>query len=143
MRLRRQAVASWRVSVQQGTPEDNPSLTALIVSSPGRSGVLDAAQRKDQQGCVQISGTMAAGVPADGRVEATHLDLGREGVSGALPAPAFPGGQSISLSDASGSVEGEPAHQLTLHYLRGNRNRSGRPDWAGVSVLRARRATTC
>jgi hypothetical protein len=29
------------------------------------------------------------------------------------------------------------------HYLLGSRARSGRPDWAGVRVSRARRATTC
>jgi len=53
------------------------------------------------------------------RVEAAHLDLGGEGVSGVLRASALPGGQSMSLSDAQGTVEGEPAHQLGVHVVGG------------------------
>jgi len=64
MRLRcRAAVASWRVSVQQGTSGGQPISDGVDrVIHPGRAEVLDAEQRQDQQGCVQISGAVA-GVP--------------------------------------------------------------------------------
>jgi hypothetical protein len=115
-----QAVASRRVPVEQGAAGGQFVSDGVDrATHPGRVGVLDAEQRQDEQGCVQVSGAIAAGVAAHSLVEATCLDLDGNGVACDLPASVLPGGQSMSVGDAQGTVQGEPTHELGVHVVGG------------------------
>jgi hypothetical protein len=85
----------------------------------GRIRLFQARERQDQQGCVNVPGTVGAGVRIHGFVVAVRAEFRRDPGAFGFPAEPAPHAQAVGGSDAQGTVQREPGHDFGVHVLGG------------------------
>jgi hypothetical protein len=115
-----EAILTRRIPVEQR--EACGQFPADGIDSPrqaGRIRLFQARERKDQQGCVNVPGTVSAGVRIHGFVVAVRAEFRRDPGAFSFPAEPAPRAEPVGSRDAQGTVQREPGHDFGMHMLRG------------------------